>query len=455
MQVVLQMQSNILSKISLNESAGEYFFFASPQPSSYYYINFNPRHSLQSTLQQLLTAPMFLATEQHWAKLFPDEVLGKAKTIFPHTHDGKIYLDHAASSPLSIRVVESIEAHLRERCIGSIDTYLEHDVAKIEKCRGRIKELLNAESADRIAFMANTSDPINVIASGLKWASGDRILLHESEFPANVWPYLNLKRHGVEIDVIPIRNGHPTPQLIADSITERTKVVAISAVQFLTGYRADLEAIGSLCRSKNVLLVVDGIQAVGSVKVDVQRMKIDAMASGCQKWQMGPHGTGWLYISENLQARIKPAHVGWLSVEEPWNFFDYNQQLHPTARRFEGGSKNIPGIWGLDAALATLLEFGLDGIEGHILALTQMLISGLQSIDGVHVITPTGHNQRAGIVTIELPNHEDPKVVHQHLKKNDISVALRDGKIRYSPHFYNSPTEIALAVAATREAVAQ
>ncbi len=398
---------------------------------------------------------MFLATQQSWAKLFSDDVLGKARALFPHIQEGKIYLNHAATAPMSLRVIESIEAHLRERSVGAIDTYMVHDVAKIEKCRSRVKELINAESNERIALLTNTSDPINVVASGLEWKSGDRILLHEDEFPANVWPYINLKRHGVEIDVIPQSKGHPTPQLIADSITERTTLVALSAVQFLTGYRADLGAIGSLCRSKNIIFAVDGIQAVGAVRVDVQKMNIDALAAGCQKWQMGPQGTGWLYITEELQSRIQPAHVGWLAVDNPWDFFNYNQPLASTARRYEGGTKNIPGIWGLDAALATLLEFGVDAIESHILALTQMLMNALHTINGVNVITPNAHKQRAGIVTIELPKNVDAKAVFKRLADRDIIVALREGKLRYSPHFYNSATEIALTVSATREALSK
>jgi cysteine desulfurase/selenocysteine lyase len=396
---------------------------------------------------------MFLTAEQQRVELFSDEVLSKAKSLFPHTRKGKVYLNHAATAPMSIRVVESMEAHLHERSIGAIDTYMQFDVAKIEKCRESIRELINAESPNRIAFMTNTSDPINVIASGLEWKSGDRILMHEAEFPANVWPYINLKRHGVELDVIPQSKGHPTPQLIADSITPRTKLLALSAVQWLTGYRADLESIGGLCREKNIICAVDGIQAVGAVRVDVQKMKIDAMASGCQKWQMGPHGTGWLYVSEELQKQLQPAYVGWLAVEEPWEFTNRTQGLHATARRYEGGTKNIPGIWGLDAALATLLEFGIDAIEHHILALTQMLINGLQSVDGVRVITPNMYHQRAGIVTIDVPKSVDVKGIFQRFLEQDITISLREGKLRYSPHFYNSPTEIALAVSATREAL--
>jgi selenocysteine lyase/cysteine desulfurase len=396
---------------------------------------------------------MHEAAQSLGTEFLAEATLKHARALFPHTNEGKVYLNHAGTAPMSVRVVEAIEAHLRERSVGKIETYLAHDADKIEKCRARIAALINAESADRIAFAINTSDALNIIASGLQWNSGDRVLLHESEFPANVYPFVALKRHGVELDVIPAAKGNPTPQLIAEALTPRTRLVTLSAVQFLTGYRADLAAIGELCRCKNVLFVVDAIQAVGAVKIDVQNLKVDAIAAGCQKWQMGPQGTAWLYLTEELQARIQQSSLGWLGVADPWNFSDFNQPLAPTARRYEGGTKNIPGILGLDAAIATLLEFDPSRIERHIRSLTQLLISGLQTLNNVRVISPTAEDERAGIVTLQLDQRIDARGVFKRLLERNITIALRDGKLRYAPHFYNSVTEIAIAVGATREAM--
>ncbi len=380
-------------------------------------------------------------------------MLEKARSLFPHTRTGKIYLNHASSAPMSTPVIEAFNKHLHERSVGMIDTYLAFDVSKIEECRNEVKALIHAKSPDRIALLTNTSDPLNIVASGLPWKAGDRVLMHEAEFPANVWPYLNLRRLGVEIDVIPQVKGHPSVELIADSITGRTKLVALSAVQFLTGYRANLEAIGSLCRERNIIFAVDGIQAVGAIKIDVQKMNIDVLAAGCQKWQLGPQGTSWLYLTEEMQSRITPTHVGWLAVKEPWNFFDFNQELASTARRNEGGTKNIPGIWGMEAALRMLLEFGTDAIENHILALAQLLISGLSSIDGVKVITPVEPGEHAGIVTIDLLPTTDSQKVFEQLVRRQVFISLREGKLRYAPHFYNSVGEIEMAISATQDAL--
>jgi selenocysteine lyase/cysteine desulfurase len=385
-------------------------------------------------------------------QLLPSDLLAAARALFPHIAQGKIYLNHAATSPLSTRVVEAMTAHLQERSSGSIDSYWT-DLPKKEECRTFVQRLIHAESPDRVAFTANTSDAINIIASGMPWKSGDRVLLNAMEFPANVYPYLHRRRLGVEIDNIPCASGKITPEIIEAALTPRTRVVALSAVQFLSGYRADMATIGDLCRRRGIFFVVDGIQAVGAIAMDVQAMKIDALAAGSQKWQMAPHGTGFLYLTEALQSRLQQQYLGWLAVRDPWDFFNCDQPPAASARRYEGGTVNFPGIMGLHAALATLREFGMDKIESHILYLTQILTEGLQKLDGVELCSPAARHERAGIVTIKLPPQVDGNAVLQKISARHITISLRNGKLRYSPHFYNSPEEITAAVEATAEAL--
>jgi selenocysteine lyase/cysteine desulfurase len=343
-------------------------------------------------------------------------------------------------------------AHLRDRSHGNIDDYWSYLQIK-EECRAFVKKLIHAESPDRIAFSSNTSDAINIVASGISWKSGDRLILNDMEFPANVYPYVHLRRVGVEVDTIRCAERKITPQMIEAAMTPRTRVVALSAIQFLTGYRADMATIGELCRRRGVFFVVDGIQAVGAMEVDVQQMKIDALAAGSQKWQMAPHGTGFLYLTEAMQAHIQQQYLGWLAVHEPWDFFNFYQPLAASARRYEGGTVNFPGICGMHAALATLLEFGIEKIESHIMMLTQILTDELQEIDGVELFSPTSPHERAGIVTIKLPPQANGDAVLEALRSRNIVISLRNGKLRYSPHFYNSPEETTTAVEATKEAL--
>lgn len=384
------------------------------------------------------------------ARLIPFEPLQQFRQLFPHTEQGVIYLNHAAVSPLSTRVLRAQVGHLQDRSSGKIETYWE-DVKQIEETKKCVQRMINAESIDRIAFAGNTSDALNVIASGLDWKPGDRILLNDLEFPSNVYPYYHLKSQGVEIDIIHCPDGTIRPEAVYAALRPRTRILAISAVQFLSGYRADLAVLGEVCHARGILLVVDAMQAVGGVTVDVQAMKIDGMAAGAAKWQMGPQGIGFLYVTEELQARIHQKYLGWLSVENPWDFFNFEQALTPTANRYEGGTVNIPGMWGMHAALSTLLEVGPQVIESHVLALTGALLEEFHRMDGVSLYSPVALHERSGIMTIAPPSGVDPTAAFEELTRRKIYISLRGGKLRFAPHFYNSLDEIRTAADATRE----
>ncbi len=386
------------------------------------------------------------------AGCFPEATLRRARELFPHTAQGHIYLNHAGTSPLSTRVVEAMTAYLRNRSIGELDTY-QRDVEMVTECRALVQRIIHAESPERIAFQANTSDAINTIAAGMPWKPGDRVLLNTVEFPANVYPYLNLKHRGVAVDFIRAEGGCVTRDMVEAHLTPSTKLLALSAVQFLSGHRPDLYSIGELCRREGVVFAVDAIQAVGAVEIDVQRMKIDALAAGAQKWQMSPHGSGFLYVTEELQEQLAQATLGWLAVKDPWNFYDYDQPLASSARRYEGGSLIMPSLWGMYAALSTLLEYGMEAIEGHILHITGLLREKLGEIPGVRLVTSYPDQERAGIVTIRLPEGANSKGVFKRILARHATIALREGQLRYSPHFYNTPAEMMDVVELTREAL--
>jgi len=359
-------------------------------------------------------------------------------------------MNHASISPLSTRVVDAMTKYLQAHSNGTLVSY--EDELKIESdCRSAVQSIIHAESKDRIALTGNTSDAINIVASGLPWQRGDRIILNDMEFPANVYPYYHLQELGVIVDIIKCPDGRITPEMIGKAITPKTRVVALSAVQFLSGFRADMAAIGTLCRDRNIWFIVDGIQAVGAVQLHVQKMKIDGLAAGAQKWQMSVQGTGFLYVNEALQDAIHPQFVGWLGVQDAWNFYNYGQPLATTAKRYEGGTVNHLGFCGMAASLSLLLEQGGDAVERHILELTRMLSEGLQKIDGVKLVSPIADHERAGIVTIELRPGAVAKNVFKRLLVRNIVISLREGKLRYSPHFYNSPEDVEKVVDVTRE----
>lgn len=367
--------------------------------------------------------------------------LSTYRSLFPYLENGTIYFNHAATSPLSSRVVEAVQRHLNERSAGQVDTYLP-DLKVVDGLRSSVARLINAPSPDRIAFSLNTSDAINLIAAAYPWRSGDRILTNDLEFPANVYPYLNLRSKGVRVDTLTCLDGRVWVNAIERALTPATRMVAISAVQFLTGYRADLKAIGALCRARGVRLVVDGIQAVGAVPVDVQAFAIDALACGAQKWMMSPHGTGFVYLSEDLQGMLQQQYLGWLSVADPWDFRDHEQSLAASARRYEGGTLNYPGLMGMRAAVDMLLEVGSEAIERQLRRLTDRIVEHVSRVEGWTITTPLEPEARSGIITVRPGTPEEAKRWFDLLLGRRVTISIREGQLRFSPHFYNTLADV-------------
>lgn len=381
-----------------------------------------------------------------------DMQLEAFRAQFPHTERGIRYLNHAAQSPLAQLTVAAINEHLLERHNGMMMTYL-MDMEIIARCRERIRMLINAPDVRQIAFIGNTSEGLNRVTSGLDWQSGDEIILNSIEFPSNVYPYRKLEPRGVRCVFVDAADGTVPVERIEAAVTSRTRMVAISAVQFLSGWRSDMEAIGALCRRHDLLFVVDGIQAAGATPVDVQRWGADAFATGGLKWLMAPMGIGFLYLSDRLCSRLATPDPGWLSVEEPWDLLRYDQSLRTDAGRFEGGVTNIPGIYGLDATLGLLLETGIDRIFRQILDCNHLLREGIHDTGleraGLTPYTSTDPARQSGILTYDLPAAIDHEALENTLRKEGIFVSIRNNKLRFSPHGYNTPEEIQSVITLT------
>ncbi|MEX2189535.1 MAG: aminotransferase class V-fold PLP-dependent enzyme [Bacteroidota bacterium] len=363
------------------------------------------------------------------------------RPLFPFLKNGTIYLDHASIGPVPAPARTAMELFLHRRSESDINVF--QSFLKVHaQAKQRIGRLLNA-GADRIAFCDNTSHGLNILAAGFPWKTGDRVLLTDVEFPANVYPFLNQKRHGVEIDFVKFRGNKVLLEDIEHALTPRTKILSISYVQFLNGFRADLAAIGAMCRRKHVLLSVDAIQGAGAVPIDVQAMNIDFLSCGSQKWLLNTEGTAFVYVSETMQEQIRQAYLGWLSINDFFSdFFRYRLDLDATARRYEGGTLNVGGIIGLNESLAILLDAGIPQIARHLAALTEMCVERIKD-EKVEFLTSDVASERAGIVTFRP---RDAKAMFEELRAKDIIVSLREGCIRLSPHFYNTRNEITRAL---------
>ena len=360
----------------------------------------------------------------------------KARNYFPYLKSGKIYFNHASTGPLCIPVLQQINKILYEKSETSIDDYAKFQ-SVIKETKQDLSGLINTKP-ERIAFLDNTSNGINILARGIKWKKGDRILLNDLEFPANVYPFLNLQKDGVIVDFVKSKDGIVSADDIIENIKPGTRLVSISQVQFLTGYRVDLEKIGKLCREKGIIFSIDAIQGLGAVRLDVVRDKIDFLSSGSQKWLLGLQGMAFIYVSEELQENMVPGNVGWLSVEDAWNILHYDLTLKKTAERFQGGTLNTIGIYALNASLKMFKEFGYDVIENKVIENSSYLINKLEEINIKPVLSNCDKKNIAGIVSFK---HNESKKIFEELVKKDIQCAVREGLIRMSPHFYNTKEE--------------
>ncbi len=364
--------------------------------------------------------------------------LEAARELFPFVTE-QLYFNHAASSPLSLRVEEAIRRYLSERARGRISDF-KRDQREISALRAALANFIGTDP-DRVALTANTTHGLNIIASGLSWSEGDEILLSAMEFPANVYPFLNLKRHGVTIKHLPPTNGKITVEDFAAHTTSRTRLISLSFVQYLNGYRADLKAVSDYCKANDILFIVDAIQGLGAIPLNVHRMQCDALASGGHKWLMSPRGTGFLYLSESLQERLEPAYLGWLSVQNPFHFHEYNQQLNPTAERFELATPNTIGVYGMHAAIQVLQEAGAHNIEQHILKITGYLRDELQK-RACEIRTPFADHERAGILLFSCGDAQKNRHIFRALSRKKVTISYREGALRVSPHFYNTRADM-------------
>lgn len=361
----------------------------------------------------------------------------EARKLFPHLKTDQIYFNHASLGPWCELALKRINEYALQRSGERIENY-EYFLKWNSSAKEKLSKLLGITS-DRLAWIDNVSIGLNILAQGLNWQTGDRIILNDIEFPSNVYPFLNLKKRGVEIDFIKNRNGIVDIEDIEKTITPKTKLISISYVQFLSGYRANIDAIGELCKKHNIIFCVDAIQAAGVVQIDVQKSKIDFLVGGTQKWLMSSQGLSYIFITNELQERIDQKYVGWISVENAWNLLDYNLKLRKNADRFQTGTINALGVAIFDAVLNLFIEFGMENIEIRILDNTNYFIEKLSELGLIPILKNVSPQNRSGIVTFK---HDKSKKIFDELEKRKIYCAVREGMIRFSPHFYNTKEEI-------------
>ncbi len=352
---------------------------------------------------------------------------------------GVVYLNHAALSPRPRPVVRALLGEVGVDRTGQAD----RAEAWIEEVRGLGARILGVVDPRDVALIPNTATGIGMVAAAYPWRPGDNVVLAACEYPANAYPWYAQRRRGVEVRILESPLG-PTLEAVAAAVDERTRVVAVSHVQFTSGFRADLAALGAFCRERGIHLVVDAIQSLGVLPVEAEAWGLAAVAAGGPKWLLAPFGVGLLYVERDLARQLQPPFWGPTSVEDFWRLLPHRpEELWPDARRLEPGTQNWLGIVGLRAALTLLLETGIDRIAAQALDLADRIREGGRAL-GLEVFGPVEGPHRSPIVCLVHPRAEAVVTV---LEERGIVVSARKGLdgtplIRVSPHGWNSREEV-------------
>lgn len=365
-----------------------------------------------------------------------EELISQLRSDIPYIHD-KIYVDNASVTPIPKRVQVASE-HYNRIVSEKLREYRVASLPFFDKGRALAAKLVGSRP-DNIAYVQNTAHGLSLVALGIDWRPGDNIVVCAEDFPSNFLCWVQLGELGVDVRQVGSRTGRIDVSDVREVIDSRTRVVSVSHVQFYSGFRVDVAALGEICAASGALLVVDGTQSTGAIKLDVGAAGVDVLVVSAHKWMMGPRGIGFASFSERALAAITPRVVGWLSVNDP---FAFNRKLDflPDARRFEPGTANGSGILGLAERLAQIDELGIDWIEERVLWLSTVLRERARQ-EGLELVYDFDGKTGSGINLLRRPGTPTLET-HANLTANGIFASIRNDAIRISPHYYNTPDEI-------------
>jgi selenocysteine lyase/cysteine desulfurase len=358
---------------------------------------------------------------------------GRYADQFP-VREHLIYLNHAAVAPLCKPAADAMK-HLADDCMEFGSIHYDEWLAAYDGLRRAAAKLINSMPSE-IALMKNTSEGIATVAMGLDWRPGDRVVAFHEEFPANYYPWKRLENKGVDVAWLSVED--PLDRI--DEACRGARLLAISFVQFLSGYRAPIEAIGEICRRNRCIYLVDAIQGMGAFPLDVRACHIDALAADGHKWMLGPEGCAIFYISHELQDRVEPVEFGWTNVAGYNDYASREMALRRDAGRYEPGTLNTIGCFGLRASIEFLLDIGVGEIAPVVQNLGNRIAAGVEA-KGYEVLGNRTPETGAGIVSFRKAGIEDREIVRR-LRGARIAAAPRAGWVRTSPHFYITAADI-------------
>ncbi len=348
--------------------------------------------------------------------------------------DALIYVNHAAVAPWPVQTSLAVQNFAQENAQFGSRHYAQW-LQTEQELRQRLAKLINANNDNEIALLKNTSEGLSIIAYGIEWQAGDKIIISHEEFPSNYIVWSSLVDQGVELVRVDI-SGDDAEQNIIKQLDNSTRLLSISAVQYASGRKLDLKQLGQACRERNILFCVDAIQQIGALQFDVEEIQADFVVADGHKWMLGPEGLALFYCRQERLTELSLKQFGWHMVEDIHNFDAMeNWQPAQSARRFECGSPNMLSIHALHSSVQLLLDIGMQNIEQQVLDRVQYLIERFSKMDDINILSPTQRHQHAGIFTFYKQNTDQQKL-YQDIVAQGVVCALRGGGIRFSPHCY-------------------
>lgn len=362
-----------------------------------------------------------------------------ARTFFPAL-ERYIWFTHAGGSPTSLRVREAVERANSRPFTGEEPwSWVEDYYAERESLLAALARMISA-SPDDVTLTRGTAHGLSLLR-GLDWQAGDNIVSARLEFPANLYPWLALRSRGVDVRLAEPVDGRITAEAVLELMDDRTRAVSLSLVQFWNGYRIDAARIGEACRERDVAFVLDAAQAAGAVRIDVDELGCDLLASGAMKWLQGPPGIGFAYVRPALAERLEPPLVGLGSVASR-DYFEVEMEWAPGARRFQESACSYLDVAAFFASVGLLEEVGHDTVAGRVLDLSTRLGEGLADL-GYEMLEPwpRKRSESSGIVSFRAPSMGAQEVV-DGLSAQGVLAHARSDFVRLSPHFYNTEDEV-------------
>ena len=358
------------------------------------------------------------------------------------------YFDHAAVAPLP--------KPSRATVVQWADDFSQHgDVhwsewaARLERLRQRAAARFGARPQE-IALIHSTTEGISLVAEGYPWREGDNVVVFQGEFPSNLYPWMNLASRGVETRWVTTHNERYDLKDVEAVCDARTRIVAVSWVGYATGWRNDIAALAEIAHRHGALLMVDAIQGLGVLPIDVGQLPIDFFAADGHKWMLGPEGAGLLFIRQEHLERLRPLGVGWNSVKHAGQHAKIELDLKQSASRYEGGTPNIVGLSGLESSFELLSRYRLEELADRIFQITDLACARLESL-GATIASDRSEAHRSGIVSFTL-GELDLRAVRRYCLQQRVALSHRNGRLRISPHAYNTPDDVERLVDVLRAA---